>query len=160
MKKSLIISIGALLACMISSPAFADGAGIKVPGAHPAYRFELEPMALVAPFDEFHPGFGFRGTVVIVDNGFIKTLNNSIGIGVGGDWTSNHFRLPVVMQWNFFLHRHWAVFGEPGAVVEFGDNTKVHPAFYAGGRYYFSDRISLTMRIGHPTASVGVSFML
>jgi hypothetical protein len=32
------------------------------------------------------------------------------------------------------------------------------PAFYAGARYRFGDRISLTMRVGFPTASIGVSF--
>jgi hypothetical protein len=65
------------------------------------------------------------------------------------------------MQWNFWLSRNWSVFGEPGGLVDFSDKkAKVHPAVYAGGRFHFTDRITLTMRIGHPTASVGVSFLL
>jgi hypothetical protein len=32
--------------------------------------------------------------------------------------------------------------------------------FYAGGRFHFSDAISLTMRAGWPTFSVGASFFL
>jgi hypothetical protein len=64
------------------------------------------------------------------------------------------------MQWNFWLSRNWSVFGEPGGLVDFGDKTRVHPAFYAGGRFHFTDRVTLTMRVGHPTASVGVSFLL
>lgn len=161
MKKSLLVSTCAFVGCLIASPAFAQG--IKNPGAHPAYTFEAEPHGLVAPFDDFLPGVGFRGTFVIVDNGFVKTINNSVGVGVGLDWTKNHFRIPVVMQWNFFLHRDWSVFGEPGGVIDIGtgnNDTNVRPAFYAGGRWHFSERITLTMRIGHPTASVGVSFLL
>ena len=161
MKKSLLISTIAFLGCLIASPAFAQG--VKDAGAHAAYKFEAEPHGLVTLFDEFKPGVGFRGTFVIVDNGFIKTLNNSIGIGAGLDWTQNHFKIPVVMQWNFFLHQNWSVFGEPGGVIDIGTNgndTHVRPAFYAGGRWHFAEKITLTMRVGYPTASVGVSFLL
>jgi hypothetical protein len=31
---------------------------------------------------------------------------------------------------------------------------------YAGGRYHFSDSVALTLRIGYPTLSVGVSFFM
>jgi hypothetical protein len=34
----------------------------------------------------------------------------------------------------------------------------VLPAFFAGARYFFSDTVSLTMRVGFPTTSIGVSF--
>jgi hypothetical protein len=143
-----------------ASLALADVSTIKLPGAHPDYVFEAEPHALVAPFDKFRPGVGFRGTFEIVDNGFISRINNSIGIGFGADWTEEHFRVPIVMQWNFWLSRNWSVFGEPGGLIDFGKKTKPQPAIYAGGRFHFTDRITLTMRVGHPTASVGVSFLL
>jgi len=163
MKKPLLVSTTALLGCLIASPAFGQSI-IKNAGDHERYIFEAEPHALVAPFDDFHPGVGFRGTFVVVDNGFVKTINNSIGVGFGLDWTKNHFRLPVVMQWNFFLHPKWSVFGEPGGVIDIGtgdnDKTTVRPAFFAGGRWHFSERITLTMRIGYPVAAVGVSFLL
>lgn len=145
---------------LTASLAFADASTIKQPGAHPDYVFEAEPHALVAPFDDFRPGLGFRGTFVIVDNGFISRINNSVGIGVGADWSEGHFRLPLVMQWNFWLSRNWSVFGEPGGLIDFEKKARPHPAIYAGGRFHFSDRITLTMRVGHPTASVGVSFLL
>jgi hypothetical protein len=140
--------------------AAADTSVIKLPGAHPDYVFEAEPHLLVAPFDDFRPGIGFRGTVTIVDNGFVSSINNSVGIGFGADWTRDHFRVPIVMQWNFWLTRKWSVFGEPGGLIDFGKKARPHPAFYAGGRFHFTDRITLTMRVGHPTASVGVSFLL
>ncbi len=142
------------------SLARADTSTIKLPGGHPDYVFEAEPHALLAPFDDFQPGVGFRGTIELVENGFFSKINNTVGIGFGADWAKDHFRVPVVMQWNFWLSRNWSVFGEPGALIDFGKKTRPHPAFYAGGRFHFTDRITLTMRVGHPTASVGVSFLL
>lgn len=74
----------------------------------------------------------------------------------------SYFFLPVVMQWNFWLHRKWSVFGEPGVAFYFDDgHFDFAPfVFYAGGRYHFTDRIALTMRIGYPSFSLGVSFLL
>jgi len=158
--RSVVAATAALAAGLLAPRAHADTSTIKQPGAHPDYVFEAEPHALIAPFDELRPGVGFRGTIELVDNGFISSINDTVGIGFGADWAKGHFRVPVVMQWNFWLSRNWSVFGEPGGLVDFGDKTKVHPAVYAGGRFHFTDRITLTMRIGHPTASVGVSFLL
>jgi hypothetical protein len=85
------------------------------------------------------------------------------------------------MQWNFYVAKKWSVFGEPGIYIWHGfyDNsyacngpglppcglynysdTSVGPAFYAGARYHFNDSVSLTMRIGYPTLSIGASFFL
>jgi len=141
--------------------AHADVSTIERPGAHPKYLFEAEPHVLVDPFVDFDPGLGFRGTFEIVDNGFVSTINNTVGIGFGLDWTEGRVRLPLVMQWNFWLSRNWSVFGEPGGLIRIGDGwVRPEPAFYAGGRFHFSDYITLTMRVGYPTASVGVSFLL
>jgi hypothetical protein len=41
-----------------------------------------------------------------------------------------------------------------------GSRARARPAFYAGGRLQLTPRITLTMRVGHPTASFGVSFLL
>jgi hypothetical protein len=41
------------------------------------------------------------------------------------------------------------------------DRTSLYFTFYAGGRFHFSDKIALTMRLGHPTAfSIGLSIFL
>jgi hypothetical protein len=89
---------------------------------------------------------------------------------------SNFLLFPVVMQWNFFLAKRWSVFGEPGFVIYHGfldycanlppgtpcsnpTTTGVDFAFYVGGRYHFSEHATLTMRIGYPTFSLGVSFL-
>ena len=74
----------------------------------------------------------------------------------------SYFYLPAVMQWNFWLHRTWSVFGEPGIAMYFEDgNLSLSPfVLYLGGRYHFSDSITLTLRVGYPTLSLGVSFLL
>ncbi len=84
--------------------------------------------------------------------------------------------MSVTLQWNFYVAQHWSVFGETGLYVYHGlfgqfscpfndvacQNAPaewgVLPAFYAGARYHFSDKVSLTLRAGFPTASIGVSF--
>lgn len=181
-----------------SGAARADTLVIKQPGNHARYSFEAEPHLILGFIDP--PGvargtgfgLGFRGTVPLVHNGFISSINNSVGIGFGADlvhydrghdhcvdfdgnrcvrWRDdddgvNTVFLPVVMQWNFFLSRNWSVFGEPGVAIVYhswdGDSDlDFDPfVFYAGGRYHFSDTVTLTMRIGYPTFSVGVSFLL
>jgi hypothetical protein len=185
--------------CLFSSPVAAQST-IKQPGQRPQYSFEAEPHGLLGAFDP--PGWprgtglgvGFRGTVEIVRNGFVKTINNSVGITFGFDWVHypygelsgvcthftsgpngtlictevnggsgrDFFYLPVAMQWNFWLARRWSVFGEPGLLPYFhGGRLDFSPiAFYAGGRYHFSDSVALTMRIGYPTLSLGASFFL
>ncbi len=151
--------------------ASADQSIIKSPGDHPDYRFEAEPHGLIGfggPFRHGHGelGAGFRGTIVIVDNGFIKDINNSVGITFGADFFfgGNHtIFLPVAMQWNFWLTNHWSVFGEPGigiAANKYADADTVSPLLMVGGRYHFNDKVSLTMRIGYPAFSIGASFFL
>jgi hypothetical protein len=141
---------------------------IRQPGDHPHYIFEAEPHGVIGFGDPFFPyvtpGLGFRGTFHIAD-GFVKTINDSVGIGFGIDvTTSGNVVVPVVMQWNFWLSTHWSVFGEPGLAIGGGPRVNpespIWPAIFFGGRYHFNDRIALTMRIGFPTASVGVSFFL
>lgn len=146
---------------LIPVRAAADQSVIKNPGDHPSYFFEAEPHVLIAPFDKFAPGVGFRGTIELIDNGFVQSINNTVGIGFGADFTEDNVRIPIVMQWNFWLSRNWSVFGEPGGVLRFKKGKfQPEPGIYAGGRFHFTEFISLTMRVGHPTASVGVSLFL
>lgn len=89
--------------------------------------------------------------------------------------SASYFLLPVAMQWNFWLSPRWSVFGEPGLYVYHGvfddfcpnnlvgcgqpTRTSVDWAAYAGGRFHFNDTVALTLRIGYPTFSLGVSFL-
>lgn len=185
----------ALSSTLLTAPAFADRLVIKNPGQHPNYTFEAEPHLALGFFD-FGPGdddgigLGFRGTIPIVENGFVSTINNSVGIGFGVDWLSydhhhchdeprgvrvcdehdiDRFWIPVVMQWNFWLSENWSVFGEPGLSIRFDDrddrndrdgHMDIDPTLFLGGRFALSDAVQLTMRLGHPTFTFGVSFLL
>ncbi len=161
-------SVPALALCVGALSAAPAAAQIKQPGDHIDYAFEAEPHLLLGPFSPFDHddgvGFGFRGTIELVDNGFVKTINNTVGIGFGIDHLEHSDRIPVVMQWNFWLHPKFSVFGEPGAAFRVRHDRKGDKfdpfVFYAGGRWHFTDWAALTVRLGHPTASVGVSFFL
>lgn len=126
----------------------------------------------------FAGGVGFRATIELVDP-VIPRLNNTIGITFGLDFTNCgycyygeqfSFWTPIGAQWNFFLTRKWSVFGEVGIAPHtngffrgnegWGPAVFVEPMFEVGGRYHFRDKITLTMRLGVPFISVGVSFML
>jgi hypothetical protein len=157
-------------AITVPTAASADESIIKNPGDHPAYTFEAEPHGLVGFGGPFRGGrgelgAGFRGTFILVDNGFIKSINNSVGITFGADvfFGRGTVFLPVAMQWNFWLTTHWSVFGEPGVgLAPNRDRGRdiLHPVLMVGGRYHFNEKISLTIRVGYPAISVGASFFL
>ncbi|HVJ88554.1 MAG TPA: hypothetical protein VM580_02045 [Labilithrix sp.] len=165
------LAAGVALTAALAFPgvAAADESIIKNPGDHPPYRFDAEPHGLVGFGGPFRGGrgelgAGFRGTIIIVDNGFVKTINNSVGISFGADvfFGRGTVFIPVAMQWNFWLTTHWSVFGEPGigfAVNRDPGRDLVHPLLMVGGRYHFNERVALTMRLGYPAFSIGASIL-
>ncbi len=192
-RKVLVMALGAAATLVTALPLYADTVVIKRPGARTRYVFEAEPHLNLGFIDppgrdvdsDFGFGPGFRGTVEIVKNGFVGTINNSIGIGFGLDWVLypgargcdergtfefncededvSYFWIPVVLQWNFWISRQWSVFGEPGfalALISPGDDRFQPFVLYGGGRWQFTDRAAFTMRIGYPSFSVGISFLL
>jgi hypothetical protein len=165
----VVAAVCALPAVLVAGAAHADEHSIiKEYGEHPSYAFEAEPHGILGfgyPFDNGnnYAGVGFRGTFHITD-GFVKGINDSIGVGVGIDFApggGGYVFVPVVMQWNFWVSTHWSVFGEPGLAFTNAPRTAVDPfVFFAGGRFHFSERAALTLRVGYPALSVGVSFLL
>ncbi len=185
------LALGAVWA--VAAPAGAQSI-IKREGQHPKYVFEAEPhMGFRDPRRNHDAGFGpgFRGTFVIVDKGFIPKVNDSVGIGFGTDWMvfgpehchgggrnaychtpNQEVVVPIVMQWNFWVHEKWSVFAEPGTAFVFRDDDDDFDhqdlrffwdnfTVYAGGRYHFTDGMALTLRVGAPfAASFGLSFLL
>jgi hypothetical protein len=186
--RPILLALALLLSPLLAAPAAADDT-IKHPGDHPHYAVEAEPHVLLGWGDGWGGGIGVGGrfTIPIVDNGFVSTINNSVGIGfgldvlwyngcyyAGGGCSATGFDFPIVMQWNFFVAQRWSVFGEPGLEIyhnawncpggncpNLGNNeTWIEPALFLGGRYHVSDSVALTMRIGFPSFSFGGSFFL
>ncbi len=157
---ALVATLGVVAALSHTARARADTLTIKNPGDHPRYLLEAEPHLLLGFVDPPGPahgtglGVGFRGTIEVLRNGFVPSINNSIGVGFGFDWvhygrgelhcdkpdpgaaggcyakTDNqslsNMWLPVVMQWNFWLSRQWSVFGEPGLGLRYQAEPRGH----------------------------------
>jgi hypothetical protein len=194
--RSLLLAAAAVIA-LCGMPRSAEAQNlIKIPGDHPAYKVELEPhlaFGWARHYGDEGIGVGLSGSVVIVDNGFVPTINNSVAITFGLDWLrydacywygpryyygcgASFFLIPVAMQWNFWFSPKFSAFGEPGLYIYHGvwddycppglpcvdapSRTGFRPAFWAGGRYHFNDTIALALRLGYPTLTFGVSFLL
>src|SRR5690349_21591184 len=90
MSTSRVVAAAAFLTVLgIGTDAGAQSI-IKSPGDHPDYKFELEPHLNFGWTNRYYSstglGLGVRGTIPIVQNGFIPGLNNSVGISFGLDW--------------------------------------------------------------------------
>lgn len=77
----------------------------------------------------------------------------------------DYFFVPVVMQWNFWLHKRASVFGEPGVALYYHELTNGEAdlagtlMLQLGGRWHFTDAMALTGRVGFPISSIGLSFL-
>jgi hypothetical protein len=163
----LLASLAATLALVLATGhARADRSTIKSDTDHPDYVFEAEPHLVLAPFHGGGVGVGFEGTFNVADQGFIRRVNDSVGVGFGVNFATNeHLLLSAAMQWNFWLSENWSVFGEPGLGIRSGKKGEfkkldLWPHLGAGGRYHFARNVTLTMRVGFPVFGVGVSFLL
>jgi hypothetical protein len=161
---------------------------IKQPNAHPVYRAELEPHGNIILWHRYYGygryyrgrryrdfgdpefGGGFRATIELGDPAFVPSINNTVGITFGIDvmnclYCVRNFSFfsPIGLQWNFFLTEKWSVFADLGFLLRTdGFFYHTYPDFFfmAGGRFHFNDDIALTMRVGYPWISVGVSFFV
>lgn len=205
--RPFLTSACALCVLTIGGNALAQST-IRQPNAHPDYAVELEPHVAFGVFDP--PGWptgagigaGLRATIPVLRNGFVPSINNSVGISFGLDWvhyygadqqafggcaawavgpgntrvctavdgpasgTSNYLYFPAAMQWNFWLSDQFSVFGEPGVAIyyakardEASGNVGAVPVFAVGGRWHFLRRGMLTLRVGYPVMSLGVSML-
>jgi hypothetical protein len=103
------------------------------------------------------------------------------GYAWNANWgcTANTLWFPVVLQWNFFLTDIISVFGEPGLALVYdwwnwwvpcgapGGACESHPhdvylapAFWGGARFLFGKTVGLTVRLGYPSATLGLSILL
>src|SRR5262249_5337618 len=100
--KRLLLGAATSVIAWSGAAAAAERSIIREPGDHPSYVFEAEPHLIIGygvPFDDANAmfGVGFRGTFHIA-NGFIKSINDSVGVGFGFDFAPDRNRVlvPVV----------------------------------------------------------------
>jgi hypothetical protein len=158
-----------LLAGLFDPPGFGGGTGLGV-----GFRasFDLVKDGFIPKLnDSVGIGFGvdylrydgWHGPRGRCEQSVSGPSGTRVCVRISGDFDDvDYFFVPVVMQWNFWLHRRWSVFGEPGAAlyIEEGDVDFQPFVLYGGGRFHITDRITLTLRLGYPTFSFGASFLL
>ena len=157
-----------LVAGLFDPPGFGGGTGL---GAGFRGTIELVPNGFISKINN-SVGIGFGLDYLRYDGwqgargACQRFVTGPSGVPICVQATSidhvNYFYIPVVMQWNFWLHRNWSVFGEPGVALYLQDGQLEFTPFvlYLGGRYHITDRVTLTMRIGYPSFSLGASFLL
>ena len=176
----LMIATAAAVAAAYA-PAARAGDTTRRADEAPRYRIEIEPRA-DAGIDRVYGttlfGAGLQLAVPILKNGFLDGVNDNVAIAFGADILryndcvdrtcgGTFLVAPVAMQWNFFVADRFSVFGEPGVFFYRGffeqplsrSRAGFGPVVDVGGRYHLSDRFALTLRVGYPTTSIGLSFM-
>jgi hypothetical protein len=99
---------------------------------------------------------------------FVTAPNDTrVCVELGEESTDqDYFYVPVVMQWNFWLHRRFSAFGEPGLALhlrrdgEDDSDLGANLVLGVGGRWHFVDNVAVTARLGYPTSTIGFSFLL
>lgn len=142
------VAVAAVTAAIsIGSERDAHAASIIKDPNPPKYSVEIEPKLNLSYFGAWNYGGnawgpGVRFTIPVMSPGFIKTINDSIGISFGLDALKyqgyNYYygcdprrcpgfyyydtsfwsiHIPIAMQWNFWLTDKWSVFGEVGGTL-------------------------------------------
>jgi hypothetical protein len=169
--------------------ALADGDEAARPYLNRAdYGLEVEPHFAFGA-DNVYGTSGFGGGVrlgIPLAVGHIGRAPQNIALTFGGDilhydncyygsyCSANYLVLPAAVQWNVFVARPVSLFLEGGAFLykgwfdgcEIGDSGcsapsdfGLLPTFALGGRIHLGDDVALTLRLGYPTTTLGVSFL-
>lgn len=123
-------------------------------------------------------GVGLRVNIPVLDNGFVDEINNAIFITFGAElyyarYTDSGqkergvgFGIPFGMMWAFYFSDRWSAFFELGLSIyfppawiggdDFVDDAGGWVLAGVGGRWHFSQRGALTVRLGTPSTSVGI----
>jgi hypothetical protein len=152
------------------------------------YGIEIEPHFSFGEANVYgNTGFGAGLRVGIpLAVGHIGRVPDNIALSFGGDILhydncyfgercgANYLLLPVAAQWNVFVHRRFSLFAEGGAFIYKGwfdgcgpgdngcnapSNFGILPTLAIGGRLHIGDDVALTLRVGYPMTTLGISFM-
>lgn len=123
-------------------------------------------------------GLGMRADIPVVKEGLVSGVADDLAISLGGDlyWFYDNSKynrddgwglsIPVVAQWNFYINDKWSVFPELGLAVHLGPyvddyywGSPITLAIGLGGRYHFSSRNALLLRLAWPGGlQFGITF--
>jgi hypothetical protein len=133
---------------------------------------------------------GARFGIPLLHNGFIPSLNNAVYLNFGVDFyfvddagrcfdtfcEARRYRfamgLPVALHWEFYFNDTWSAFAELGVQVylppslwnggDFGPREHAGQWVIAavGGSLHLGDTVALTLRVGNPYISFGVTLKL
>ena len=119
-------------------------------------------------YDDVVKGFGVRVDIPIVPEGILDSVEDDLALSPGADLLFDDGRvwvgIPFALQWNFYINHQWSVFPELGAALLVGEHHRhsdvaVDFLLAVGGRYHFSDRNALVLRIGWPIGvQIGITF--
>ena len=151
---------------------------IATPGHPPAGDLNLTAYLGLSPFGNL--GVGGKGSLRILENGFIPPINNSVAIEAGifrgryreyyifDDAYYSRTYVTVGMRWDFHLAKAWTVYGllESGVYLssnhDIDDNSDLllNPA--VGAFYHFSPNLALRMEYSEltQTSNIGVTFKI
>jgi hypothetical protein len=153
------------------------------------YPLDLEPHFSFGPQNVYgNSGFGggLRLSIPLV-GGHLGPMPENLAVSFGGDIPhydncffpdncgANYLMVPVAAQWNVFVIRGISVFGEVGAFLYKGwftgcgptdgpdcsapSDFGLLPTLAIGGRVHFGSAVALTLRLGYPTTTLGLSFL-
>ena len=184
-----VVSVGIGLAALaLPSVASAQEATMEPLREPTAYPIEVEPHFTFGAENVYgDTGFGAGLRLgVPVAAGHLGRLPQNLAISFGGDvvhydncyygayCSANYLMVPVALQWNVAVARPVSVFLEGGAFMYGGWFTHCGPGdagcsppsdfgflptVALGGRVHLGENVALTLRLGYPTSTLGVSFL-
>jgi hypothetical protein len=153
------------------------------------YPVEIEPHLALGPGNVYGAsgyGAGVRFGVPVAF-GHLGSVPQNLAVGLGLDLLhydncyfgtncgANYLLVPAAAQWNVFVTQPVNVFAEGGVYLYKGwftgcgpgdgpgcappSDFGLLPTFALGGRFRMAPSAALTLRIGYPTTTLGVSFM-
>jgi hypothetical protein len=179
------LGLAALAAPCVASAQEATMVTLNEPTRYP---IEVEPHFTFGAEDIYgNTGFGAGLRLgVPVAMGHLGRLPQNLAVSFGGDivhydecyyggyCSANYLMVPGALQWNVGIARPVSVFLEGGAFLYKGwfdhcapgdvgcsapSDFGLLPTVALGGRVHIGENAALTLRLGYPTSTLGVSFL-
>jgi hypothetical protein len=189
MRRTLFLSATLLTFSATTGVAFAQERLDGHVDPETLYPLEVEPHFAFGAENVYGTtgfGAGVRLGIPVVA-GHIGRLPQNVAVSFGADWLhydncyfgsycgADYLMLPAAAQWNIFLSHRVSVFGELGFFVYKGwfsgcgpddgpgcsapSDFGLLPTIAIGGRLHVTRNLSVALRLGYPTSTLGVSFL-